>query len=94
MIIGGGTRITKTPYANNEINNQITNSWGIRAPMPTPRYALAAAEYNGKVYVFGGQLIFGNASPVNNVEIYNPATDSWTTRSPMPNARCELTAVT
>ncbi|HOI64330.1 MAG TPA: SUMF1/EgtB/PvdO family nonheme iron enzyme [Mesotoga sp.] len=94
MAIGGGDRITKTPYAKNEIYNPITNSWETLTPMPTPRYALAAAEYNGKVYVFGGQQIFGNASPVNNVEIYDPVTDSWSTGSPMPNARCELAAAT
>ena len=61
MAIGGGERITKTPYDNNEIYNPITNSWETFTPMPTPRYALAAAEYNGKVYVFGGQQI-GRAS--------------------------------
>ncbi len=94
MVIGGGNRLTKTPYARNEIYNPITNSWETRTPMPTPRYALAAAEYNGKVYVFGGQQIFGNASPVNKVEIYDPVTDSWTTGSPMPKAMCELSAAT
>lgn len=94
MVIGGGDRITKTSYANNEIYNPITNSWETLTPMPTPRYALAAAEYNGKVYVFGGQKIFGNASPVNKVEIYDPATDSWSTGSPMPKAMCEIAAAT
>ncbi len=94
MVIGGGNRLIKTPYANNEIYNQITNTWETLTPMPTPRYAVAAVEYSGKVYVFGGQQIFGNAAPVNKVEIYDPVTDSWSTGSSMPKAMCELAAVT
>ena len=47
--------------------------------MPTPRTGPVAVEFNGEIYVFGGQLGSGEGSKMN--EKYNPTTDTWTSRT-------------
>ena len=53
--------------------------WTVLAAMPTPRGEVAAAELNGRIYVFGG---FGAGATAN--EEYEIATDTWTARAPIP----------
>ena len=53
--------------------------WSRLAPVPTARSEVAAAELNGKLYVFGG---FGPGAIAN--EEYDPATDTWRARAPIP----------
>jgi len=68
--------------------NPATNSWAMRAAMPTPRNGLMAAAVNGLLYALGGcgagtataGLVPGLA--VN--ERYNPAANTWTALAPMP----------
>jgi N-acetylneuraminic acid mutarotase len=62
-------------------------AWVGKAPMPTARYAMAAAVADGKIYVIGG-----NPFLLQTVEQYDPATDTWTTKSPMPTGRMYLVA--
>lgn len=52
--------------------------WSTKASMPTPRYAAAAAELNGLIYVVGGRDATHNSSNLN--ECYDPATNTWTTK--------------
>jgi N-acetylneuraminic acid mutarotase len=69
-----------------EVFDPTTNSWGSKAPIPTPREIAAGAVVRGKLYVIGGFIRPANVS-TNIVEIYDPATDTWTAGAPMPTAR-------
>jgi N-acetylneuraminic acid mutarotase len=66
-----------------------TDKWGAtRARMPTPRSAMAAAVYNGKIYVEGGE----GQTPVymmtfRSLEAYDPAANRWTVLQQMPTSR-------
>lgn len=68
------------------------DAWRNVAPMPTPRYGLAAATVNGKIYAFGGLqgAIWDTQTALAIVEEYNPATNTWRSRAPMPTARCTM----
>lgn len=52
--------------------------WSTKAGMPTPRYAAAAAELNGLIYVVGG--IDSSTNSVSTNQCYDPSTDTWTTK--------------
>ena len=68
------------------------NTWSTMAPLPTPRYYLAAAtDPGGKIYAIGG---FSNLlGLIQTNEVYDPATNIWSTAAPMPTARYYLAAV-
>lgn len=57
------------------------DTWVSKAPMPTARTYLGAAEVNGKIYAIGG------FSDLNNTEEYDPITDTWTIKAAMPTPR-------
>lgn len=64
-------------------------TWTTKAPMPTPRFYLAAgvaAVASGQqlLYAIGG--FDPNFGAVPAVEAYNYATNSWSTRAPLPVA--------
>jgi N-acetylneuraminic acid mutarotase len=62
----------------------VTNTWAAKAPMPTPRYWLAAVlGSDGKIYAIGGEST--TTTSLQNVEAYNPVTNVWTKVAPMPN---------
>jgi len=63
---------------------------GVNALMPAELYWGAAAAYNGKVYVFGGN---SNDQEVKTTLIYDIATDSWSSGAEMPTGRYLATAV-
>ena len=58
---------------------QLPGKWATRAPMPSTRSEVGAAEIGGRIYVMGGYVKNGNL-----VEEYDPATDSWRGRAPLP----------
>ncbi|RAV22231.1 Kelch repeat-containing protein [Paenibacillus contaminans] len=69
------------------------NTWTTKAPMLSARgNNFGVAEYNGKIYVFGGR----NSSSVSiaKVEEYNPITNTWTNKQDMPTAREPVGAAT
>ncbi len=55
------------------------------APMNVPRYNAGSAQYDGKIYVFGG--LDANKTVLDSAEVYDPAQDTWTEVSPLPTAR-------
>src|SRR3989441_97655 len=65
-------------------------TWTSRAPMPTPRGALAAAVLNGRIHALGG----AQRDPLNAHEVYDPAPNVWKTANALPTARDHLAAVT
>jgi N-acetylneuraminic acid mutarotase len=56
-------------------------NWQIRAPLPSSRTEVAAAEIGGKIYVIGGYGKNGNL-----VEAYDPQKDRWHRRASLPRA--------
>jgi N-acetylneuraminic acid mutarotase len=83
---------------NVEVYDPSSNSWSTTvseggifllplAPMPTARFALAAAGVNGKIYAIGGSR---GPGILNTVEVYDPSSNSWSTAAGMPTARQDL----
>jgi N-acetylneuraminic acid mutarotase len=66
-----------------------TQAWTPRAPAPTARMHMAAAEIGGKLYVTGGMGACPPCSPITTLEVYDPSTDTWTTKTPMPRAHIQ-----
>lgn len=68
-----------------------TGAWTTVAPMPTPRFALAAATgSDGRVYAIGGE---NGDTVLSTVEAFDPGADAWSRVAPMPTARAALAAV-
>lgn len=65
-----------------EAYDPATDSWTVKASMPTPRSMLGVGVVNGIIYAVGGA---SGAQQYRIVEAYNPATDSWTKKSDMPS---------
>jgi N-acetylneuraminic acid mutarotase len=80
---GGGVGSEMTAIV--EVYDPATNTWGSRAPMPTPRGGVNGIAVNGCLYTFGGE---GNDDHPFGVfeqtEVYNPVTDSWSSLEPIP----------
>ena len=57
-----------------------SNQWRTRAPMPTPRGALAVAVLDGKLHAVGG---YTRDSNTGAHEVYDPQTDSWSSAAPL-----------
>src|SRR5438094_6453952 len=57
----------------------LPGKWELRAPMPSARTEVAAAELGGKIYVMGGYEKNGDL-----LEEYDPAKDSWRRRASLP----------
>ncbi|CAM3395555.1 Kelch repeat-containing protein [Rhodothermus bifroesti] len=55
--------------------SQAQPAWRELPPMPTPRYAAAAATLHGRIYVIGGIGLDGK--PLTTVEAYDPALQAW-----------------
>jgi len=53
---------------------QPVQGWSRRAPIPVGRDHLAAAQWNGEVWVLGGR---SGGSLSDRVDIYAPSTDTW-----------------
>jgi N-acetylneuraminic acid mutarotase len=91
FVIGGytGGRVRWTPLDTVYELNPNRETWEARAPMPTPRGALAVAVLDGRVHALGG-----SGERVSNAhEVYDPVANRWTRRNAMPTARDHLAAV-
>jgi hypothetical protein len=84
--IGGYS--TQNVTGTNEEYNPATDSWTMRAPMPTPRAFFAITVHQNKIYCIGG-----NNPSIGVNEVYDPATDTWQTKTSMPTPRYEFQAV-
>ena len=73
-------------------------SWTGRAPLPSPRFQLAAAATgDGRIVAMGGyanDLGTGFGYPTADVEIYDPAANAWSAGPPMTFGRIRLSAAT
>jgi len=61
--------------------------WNILAPIPTGRSHFGCETYNGRVYCFGGSLIWSLDSMTTSNEIFYPVTNTWSTAAAMINQR-------
>lgn len=76
---GGGTFNTALSVV--EAYDPVTDTWTVRAPMPSPRASLVLTSANSLLVAIGGET--GGSAVVGTVEAYQPATNSWSTRSSM-----------
>ncbi|WP_053378579.1 Kelch repeat-containing protein [Nitrospira moscoviensis] len=79
------------PVATVYAYDPAADTWSERAPMPTPRGALAVAEHEGKLYAIGGYDRKANSAAV---EVYDPERDTWISRAALPTPRDHLAAAT
>ncbi|MBI2295545.1 MAG: hypothetical protein HYU76_05825 [Betaproteobacteria bacterium] len=83
-IIGGRIGAALITRASNtdivEEYDPATDQWGaLKAPMPTPRSAVAWGTYRGKIYVAGGEAQDSRMlAAFRAVEAFDPATNTWT----------------
>jgi N-acetylneuraminic acid mutarotase len=69
------------------------NAYTQLADLSEAKASSSCIAYNGKIYVFGGQV---NSGYTNDFEVYDIATDSWSILSPTgtgPDARMRATVV-
>jgi N-acetylneuraminic acid mutarotase len=88
IFVVGGTDTGGAKSALNESYDPSTDTWNLRAPMPTPRSNLAAVSLNGWIFATGGDEASDRES--NNHEAYNPESDSWDRLADLPTARSDL----
>jgi len=72
----------------NEAYDIVTDTWAMRAPMPTARSGIGVEVVAGAVHVMGGEgwvEDFGGVFRTH--ETYDPSTDRWTKRVRMPTPR-------
>ncbi len=91
-VMGGRTTgvANAGPVDANEMYDPATDTWTTKTKMPAPIRGHAAAAYNGKIYVFGGNTTAYQTA----VSIYDPSSDSWSTGAAMPQALAYGAAVT
>ncbi len=93
-LIGGYTHSGLTvwqPVATMYAYDPATDTWTVRAPMPTPRGALSVTEHEGKLYAIGGYDRKANSAAV---EVYDPERNTWASRAPLPTPRDHLATAT
>jgi N-acetylneuraminic acid mutarotase len=97
-VIGGFSENGKPAPAMVYEYDAAADRWTKKKPIPVAVHHQAQAEFNGKIYVFGGCQRplsgpgMGGWEPVDNSWEYTPATDSWRALAPMPGKRCSAVA--
>jgi N-acetylneuraminic acid mutarotase len=91
-VIGGRTESSNSSSSwinlnTNEMYDLISDTWTSKAPMPTNRSGLTAAESaDGNIYIIGGENVF-SFTVFDSNEKYDPKTDKWSPEATMPTAR-------
>ena len=78
----------------NGVGHVTAATWTRKADMPTPRFGMATAVVNDKIYVVGGNATETarlNSRALAAVEEYDPATDTWTRKRDLPTPGGYLT---
>jgi len=79
----------------NEEYDPTTDTWTVKASMPTPRARFAIAVYQNKIYCTGGTIdysILHGYAFTGATEVYDPETNTWETKASMPTPRDMLKA--
>lgn len=77
-----------------EIYDPQADRWRTGAPMPQAQGGLAAAAFDGKLYVFGGEQWVPDQKVFASSWRYDPATDRWDALPDLPTPRHGLAAAT
>jgi len=77
IYLPGGRTVSGEPTAVLEIYDPRQDEWSQGAPLPTPRTAVAAAAFEGRLYLFGG---WDGHEYTTDVWVYDPQSDTWETR--------------
>lgn len=79
---------------SNEAYDPKTDTWTIKAPMPTQRDHLSSAVVEDKIFVIGGRQPLERElyKDLDVNEMYDPQKDSWTSLEPLPTNRSGLAA--
>jgi N-acetylneuraminic acid mutarotase len=65
-------------FDENEVYDPATDSWTIKAPLPTAVWGYSSAVVDNEIYLIGGgNKTTGGIFPVTLNQIYTPATDTW-----------------
>jgi len=82
LALADGSSSNDGSPASRDVRNraQGLGEWISLKDMPTNRFALGAAQVNGKIYAIGGSL---GAGETTKNEMYDPSTNLWTDKSPM-----------
>jgi N-acetylneuraminic acid mutarotase len=71
-----------------EMYDPAADTWTPRERMPTPRSAIGAAVYNGRILVPGGEVQDRRyLAAFKAVEVYDPAVNRWQILPSMPHSR-------
>jgi len=71
-----------------EMYDPAADTWTVRDKMPTPRSAIGAAVYNGRILVPGGEFQDRRMlAAFKAVEAYDPAVNRWQIMPSMPHPR-------
>lgn len=88
-VLDAGTDITpREPVVPN--TSLIESSWQQIADLPTARSRMAAASFNNRLYIIGGDEALGTTG---RVDIFNPATQTWERGADKPTPATNIQAV-
>jgi len=82
--IGGRFNTFAHNVSYNEEYDPATDRWQEKQPLPTARSGCAAALFNGRIFVIGGEY---DGGVFTQNEAYDPSTGQWTTFGPLPEGR-------
>ena len=91
LVCGGSDAATNLALASCEAFDPTTNCWTSLPPMSTPRTGHCAAEWQGRVFVFGGRS--GDSRTASSCECYDPTLRRWSPLTPLNRARNHAAAV-
>lgn len=90
IYVPGGRLASGAPTDVLEIYDPRQDSWTQGAPMPRTISAYALADFEGKLYLFGG---WDGQQALADVYVYDPGTDAWLEGTRMAVARRDAGAV-
>ena len=79
-----GTTRTGNVVNTTEEYDPATDTWSLKASMPTQRAGFGIVVYQNKIYCIGGWTYTNDYLNTGVNEVYDPATDSWTAKTPPP----------
>jgi N-acetylneuraminic acid mutarotase len=96
-VVGGftGSFAKRVPVNSVWQYDPASDRWEKRAPLPTPRGALAVAVVDGRIYAMGGERFRDPVEsiayePVADVAVYDPKTNAWEVLPPLRYRRDHL----
>lgn len=90
--VSPGTGRTRNVVSTNEEYNPATDTWALKASMPTPRAGFGVAVYKDKIYCIGGWTYTNEYLNTGVNEVYDTATDTWEIKASMSTTNALLTA--